>query len=193
MLVHVMRHGETEGGARYWGITDVALSKQGWQQMHAAVSGHAWDLIVSSPLRRCAAFAEVLAQKPGARLRYEADMREMCFGTWEGRSAAELIQTDAEPLRRFWFDPSVYTPPGGESAEELKRRVTTAWQRIVSDRGRTLVVTHGGPIRVLTAVQLGKPLSALLSLHVPHAALFAIPTSAERSAVQFYDASGLAK
>lgn len=37
MLAHVLRDGETEGGARYWGRTDVALSAEGWQQMRAAV------------------------------------------------------------------------------------------------------------------------------------------------------------
>ncbi|MFZ0006897.1 MAG: histidine phosphatase family protein, partial [Steroidobacteraceae bacterium] len=61
MLVHVLRHGETEGGARYWGRTDVALSARGWEQMRAAVAGHSWERIVSSPLQRCAAFAEALA------------------------------------------------------------------------------------------------------------------------------------
>jgi alpha-ribazole phosphatase len=65
MLVHLLRHGETDGGTRYWGRTDVALSSKGWQQMRTAVAGRAWDLIISSPLRRCAAFAEALAEKIG--------------------------------------------------------------------------------------------------------------------------------
>jgi alpha-ribazole phosphatase len=176
MLVHLLRHGETEGGARHWGGTDVALSARGWQQMRAAVAGRSWDLIVSSPLRRCAAFAETLARDLGVRCRCDADLREMSFGEWEGRSAAELMQTDAERLRLFWADPGVHIPPGGESLAQLHSRVMAAWQRIVRtpQDGRVLIVTHSGPIRLLRAAQSSVPLSALLSIDVPHGALISI-------------------
>ena len=176
MLVHLLRHGETEGGVRYWGGMDVALSSRGWLQMRTAVAGGSWDLIVSSPLRRCAAFAEALAQELGVPCRLEADLREMSFGRWEGYSTAELMQRDAERLRLFWFDPSVHTPPGGEPLGELQTRVMAVWQRLstASDCGRTLVVTHGGPIRVLRAVQSRTPLSALLTIDALHATLIGI-------------------
>jgi alpha-ribazole phosphatase len=111
MLVHLLRHGETEGGVRYWGGMDVALSSKGSLQMRTAVAGLAWDLIISSPLRRCADFAEALAQELGVPCRLEADLREMGFGTWEGYSTAELMHRDAERLRLFWSDPSAHTPP----------------------------------------------------------------------------------
>jgi alpha-ribazole phosphatase len=183
MLVHLLRHGETEGGARYCGGTDVALSWKGWQQMRGAVAGRAWDLIVSSPLRRCAAFAEALARELGVRCRYEAELREMSFGAWEGRSTAELMQTDAERLRFFWADPSAHTPPGGESLAQLHSRVMAAWRRIVTDRdsGRVLIVTHSGPIRLLRAAQSHTALSALLSIDVPHGALISIECLADGS------------
>jgi alpha-ribazole phosphatase len=183
MRVHLLRHGETEGGARHWGGTDVALSWKGWRQMRAAVAGRCWDLIVSSPLRRCAAFAEALAQELGVRCRYEADLREMSFGEWEGRSAAELMQTDAERLRCFWSDPGAHTPPGGESLVQLHSRVMTAWQRIVTaqEGERLLIVTHSGPIRLLRAAQSRTALSALLSIDVPHGALISIECLADGS------------
>jgi len=176
MLVHLLRHGETEGGVRYWGRTNVALSSRGWLQMRTAVAGGSWDLIVSSPLLRCAAFAEALAQERRVPCRLEADLREMCFGTWEGYSTAELMQRDAERLRLFWSDPRVHTPPGGEPLAELYTRVMAVWQRLstASDCGRLLIVTHGGPIRVLRAMQSRTPLSALLSIDVPHATLIGI-------------------
>lgn len=176
MRVHLLRHGETEGGARYWGGIDVALSSTGWRQMRSAVAGRSWDLIVSSPVRRCAAFADALAQELGVCCRKEANLREMTFGEWEGRSAEEVMQTDSERLRRFWSDPSAYTPPGGEPLVQLYSRVMAAWQRIVTDQdtGRVLIVTHSGPIRLLRAVQSGTPLSALLSIEVPHGALIGI-------------------
>jgi alpha-ribazole phosphatase len=176
MPVDLLRHGEPEGGARYWGTTDVALSARGWQQMRAAVAGRAWDLIVSSPLRRCAAVAGTLASELGAQCHYEPDLREMSFGDWNGRSAAELMVKDGERLRRFWSDPCTYGPPAGESLAELQRRVRAALQRIVIGAvgQRVLIVTHGGPIRLLLAAQSGTPLSALLSFDVPYAALIGI-------------------
>jgi alpha-ribazole phosphatase len=176
VLVHLLRHGEPQGGARHWGGTDVALSSKGWEQMRAAVVGRSWDLIVSSPLRRCAAFAAALARELRARCRMDVDLREMSFGTWEGRSAGELMQTDPERLRLFWSDPSVHTPPGGESLAELRSRVLAAWQGLVTDphSGRLLIVTHSGPIRLLRATQSCVPLSSLLSIEVPYAALIGI-------------------
>lgn len=182
-MLHLLRHGETERGARYWGCTDIALSATGWQQMRAAVSGFSWKLIVSSPLRRCAEFAKELASELGARCRFDEDLREMNFGEWEGRSAAELIQTDAERLRLFWSDPRAHTPPGGEPLGQFRSRVMAAWHRIVRDQGTegVLVITHGGPIRLLRAAQTGTPLSALLSIDVPHAALIAVECQREES------------
>ena len=181
ILIHLLRHGETEGGARYWGGIDVALSSEGWLQMRTAVAGRSWDLIISSPLRRCAAFAEALAQEVGLPCRLEADLREMSFGAWEGYSGAELMQRDAERLRLFWSDPSVHTAPGGESLAELHARVLAVWQRLSTapSYGRTLIVTHGGPIRVLRAVASRAALSALLSIDVPPAALIGIECQPE--------------
>ena len=191
MLLDLLRHGETEGGARYWGATDVALSWKGWRQMRAAVAGQSWDLIVSSPLRRCAAFAEALARELDVACRYEADLREMSFGEWDGRSASEILKMDAERLRNFWEDPSRHSPPRGESLEQLRSRVTAAWRRILTDREnrRVLLVTHAGPIRLLRAAQLGTQLSNLLSIEVPHGSLITIECLTDGSAAPVPGAS----
>ncbi len=182
MTIELLRHGQTEVQARYLGSTDIALSRNGWQQMRAAVAGRSWDLIVSSPLRRCADFASTLAHELRAGCRLDADWREMSFGEWEGCSAAEILASDGERLRRFWADPSQQSPPGGEPLSALRARVVAAWQRIVNEPGpdRVLVVTHGGPIRILRALQSRLASSALLGIDVPHAALLSIESPANR-------------
>ena len=43
-----------------------------------------------------------------------------------------------------------------------------------SATGRLLIVTHSGPIRLLRAAQSRTPLSSLLSIEVPYAALIAV-------------------
>jgi alpha-ribazole phosphatase len=184
MTVELLRHGQTQVRARYLGSTDVALSSTGWQQMRAAVAGRSWDLIVSSPLKRCAEFAAQLAHELGANCRLDADWREMSFGEWEGRSAAELLERDGERLRRFWANPAEQSAPGGEPLSALHARVVSAWRRIVDDPGfgPVLVVTHGGPMRVMRALQSGSASSALLSIDVPHAALWSIESPAGQHA-----------
>lgn len=176
--MHLLRHGETEGAGRYHGSTDIALSARGWQQMRQTTADLQWDLVISSPLQRCAAFAAELAQQRQLPYTIEGDLREVHFGAWEGRSATELMQTEPQLLRRFWEDPLTHTPPGGESLQDLQQRVLQAWRRIVARHAgtRVLIVTHGGPIRVLLAARAGMALSQLLSIDVPHAALESLDT-----------------
>jgi alpha-ribazole phosphatase len=181
-LLECLRHGETHGGARYCGSTDLELTARGWQQMRAATEGRVWDRIITSPLRRCADFALELADRLALPCARDADWREMHFGDWEGRSARELLQSDAGALERFWADPVAGAPPGAESLTQLRWRVLAAFERAIENsavRGnaqpeRILVVTHGGPIRVLHAAQSGLPLQSLLRLEVPHAALVTV-------------------
>ena len=63
-----------------------------------------------------------------------------------------------------------------KSLAQLHARVMAAWQRIVTAHKdeRVMIVTHGGPIRLLRAAQSGTALSALLSIDVPHGALIGI-------------------
>ena len=94
MSLHLdlLRHGETTGGSGFRGSTDDALTDKGWAQMHQALSDVAgWDLLISSPLQRCRMFAEQLAAARKVPLRIEADLRELHFGEWEGRNAAEIL------------------------------------------------------------------------------------------------------
>jgi alpha-ribazole phosphatase len=182
--IDLLRHGEVEGGSRYCGSTDVLLTAAGWDQMWTAVGNdRRWDLIVSSPLKRCAQFAEALAQRHSLELRLDERLREMHFGEWEGRDAAELMQTDAENLTRFWRDPGQYAPTGGESLTTLQSRVVAAWQDIVTAACAVLVVTHGGPIRAILCHLRGVSIDQSLQIDVPHASLWRTRAPGSRKAM----------
>ncbi len=180
----LLRHGETPGGSRFRGRLDDPLTERGWEQMWAAVGPGAgdgegfpvWDGIVTSPLARCADFARALSQRRGIPLRMDPRLAELDFGDWEGRTAAELMATEAEALGRFWADPVAHPPPGGEPLLAFQARVLAAWEELVrQDRGdRTLVISHGGVIRVILCQVLGYPLRRLLELEVGHASLTGI-------------------
>ncbi len=106
MIVDLLRHGETELGGGLRGSLDDALTELGWAQMRAAVvEGGPWTRIISSPLQRCARFAEELADQAGVPMQLEAGLQELHFGDWEGRSTAELMLTDEQGLGLFWADP----------------------------------------------------------------------------------------
>jgi alpha-ribazole phosphatase len=174
MTVHLelLRHGETELGGGLRGSIDDALTAAGWVQLRAAVAeAGPWDRLISSPLQRCARFAEELAVQHGLPLSLEPDLQELHFGAWEGRSAAELMQTNAVELGLFWSDPYGFTPPEGEPLLAFETRILSALQRLQARHAgeRLLLVTHAGVIRLLLARARGLPRNDLLQVAVGYA------------------------
>lgn len=172
VYLELLRHGETELGGGLRGSTDDALTATGWAQLRTAVAdGSRWDRLISSPLQRCARFAEELAAQHGVPLSLEPDLQELHFGAWEGRSTAELMKTSAEDLGRFWRDPYGFTPPEGEPLLAFEARILSVLQRLQARHAgeRLLLVTHGGVIRLLLARARGLPRNDLLQVAVGHA------------------------
>lgn len=175
VYLELLRHGETELGGGLRGSLDDALTDAGWAQLRTAVAdGSRWDRLISSPLQRCARFAEELAAQHCVPLSLEPDLQELHFGAWEGCSTADLMQTSADELGRFWNDPYAFTPPEGEPLLAFEARVLSALQRLqVRHAGeRLLLVTHGGVMRLLLARARGLPRNELLQVVVGHAERF---------------------
>lgn len=172
--IDLIRHGEPVGGNKYRGQIDDPLSDKGWAQMRAAVGEHRpWDAIVSSPLSRCAAFARELAARHGLPLSFDERLKEIGFGSWEGRTAAELLAEDPERLSRFWHDPITHIPPGAEPVAAFRDRIVMAWEALTEHHhgGHVLVVCHAGVIRMIVRHILETPLQHMFRLHVPNACL----------------------
>ncbi|MDK1396265.1 MULTISPECIES: alpha-ribazole phosphatase family protein [Pseudomonas] len=182
LYLDLLRHGETELGGGLRGSLDDALTATGWQQMREAVQGRGpWDRVLSSPLQRCARFAQELAEQLQLPLSLEPDLQELHFGAWEGQSAAALMETDADDLGRFWADPYAFTPPGGEPVELFSLRVLGAIERLYQACAgqRVLLVSHGGVMRLLLARARGLPRQQLLNVEVGHGALFRLQVASE--------------
>ena len=119
VYLELLRHGETELGGGLRGSLDDALTAAGWAQLRAAViEGGPWDRLISSPLQRCARFAEELAAQQSLPLSLEPDLQELHFGDWEGRSTAELMQTAADDLG-----------PSGPIPMPLPHQMANPWWR----------------------------------------------------------------
>jgi alpha-ribazole phosphatase len=173
-FIDLLRHGETLAGPRFCGSTDVALSERGWTQMWTAVQGAPrWDHIISSPLVRCAAFARLLSQRLALPCAFDERIREMHFGTWEGRTAAELMKKDPDALTRFWTNPARYTPPAAEPVIEFARRALSAWRDILANYAgrRILLITHAGVLRTIFCDLHQRPVKRLLEFDVPYGAM----------------------
>jgi alpha-ribazole phosphatase len=104
----------------------------------------------TSPLRRCRELAERIAEILAIPLTGDPRLKELNFGDWEGKSWHDVPPAD---LDRWTADPLGFKAPGGESGEELIARVTEFRARLTQD---CVVVSHGGPLRVLSALLRGE-------------------------------------
>ena len=173
----LLRHGDTPlSGQRYSGRGDPELTEHGLAQARAAgrrlskVDGVA--AVVSSPLRRARATAAAVADAVGAGLVLDDGLVETDFGRWDGLSFAEVRERWPAEHAAWLADPAT-APPGGESVNQVARRVRRVRDRLLAAYpGRTLVVvSHVTPIKLLLCSALGAPASALFRIHLDTASL----------------------
>lgn len=176
-----VRHGETSWNAekRIQGNIDVGLDETGQAQADAAgrwLARQAIDALYSSNLQRARQTAERIARQakrlanPLPILRPE--FRERRYGLFEGLTYEQARSRYPDVYALFERRvPEFVIPYGGESLEQLQRRVHAGLQRLVDDHpGQTIVVvTHGGVLDIVNRLVRGT------SLHQPRD--FAIPNA----------------
>jgi alpha-ribazole phosphatase/probable phosphoglycerate mutase len=184
-----MRHGEPVGGRRYRGQIDDPLSEKGWAQMRAAVGDTVpWTRIVSSPLLRCRAFAEMLTGAHGLPLALDDRLKEVAFGAWEGKSAAEIEQDAPGTLAQFKADPLNARPQGAESLTDFHVRVAAALDDLLAQYAgqHVLLVAHAGVMRMALAWALHIPLVHAYRIEVATASLTRLRFDAGRASLIFH-------
>lgn len=149
--VVLLRHGETTWSTqhRHTGRTDLPLTERGERQARAAAALLARlrlrDPMVRSSPRQRATRTAALAGLPEPVV--DADLAEWDYGDYEGRTTAEIRET--EPGWTIWTG----AVPGGESADQVRARA----DRVLSSAravlpGRDIVlVGHGHFSRALIA------------------------------------------
>ena len=173
-IIDVIRHGEPVGGRKYRGQIDDPLSAKGWAQMHAAVGDYAaWQQIVSSPLLRCAEFAQQLAQKHNIPLLFEPRLKEVGFGDWEGKTSAEITASDPSLVFNFKRDPIAFRLANAEPIADFYQRVSVVWDELVLQFAgqHVLIVAHAGVIRMLLVHVLGMSPKHAYRIEVASAAI----------------------
>ena len=154
----LVRHGETAmtRQGRYSGRGDVPLSDEGEAQAMAAggrVAGLSRDVtaVLSSPLRRCARTAELIAAEVGGvPVTVLDDLIECDFGAWEGLTFAEVQERWPREMQA-WLDSTSVAPPGGESFQTVAKRVRKALATVVRayPGGVVVLVSHVSPIKLI--------------------------------------------
>jgi glucosyl-3-phosphoglycerate phosphatase len=160
----LIRHAQSVWNAesRAQGWSDPPLSDLGEAQAAAlapALAGLNLALAVSSDLQRARRTATILSGPLGlGEPLVDARLRERELGWWTGHTGDETAAGWPEAVAA-WRAHELDRPPGGESSESVRRRVTAALVALAADyRGRggrpLLVVSHGG---VISALERGLP------------------------------------
>jgi broad specificity phosphatase PhoE len=152
----LVRHGETDWNRdnRFQGHADPPLNEAGREQARALADRLAQDdvdAVYSSPLRRAAETADILAGRLDVPLATVEALREIDVGEWSGLTRTEVEQRFPEAFAR-WLA-FAHGWEHGETYEQLGDRVLPALLELARrhDGGRVVVVTHGGPIRAVAA------------------------------------------
>lgn len=184
LQIDLLRHGETTLSHTLRGHLDDDLTEQGWLQMQSTIQQYIttpvdWDVIISSPLRRCRCFAEHLANQLGLPMRVNKHIKEMHFGDWEGIATQTIYKTAPELLDNFWQFPTQYHAPKGESLLQFKQRVMHGFDEIYVQMqqhnwNKALIVTHGGVIKLLTCLARQQNLDDLLTMPAELGKLYAL-------------------
>jgi probable phosphoglycerate mutase len=165
LTLHLVRHGDTAQSAEgyFAGDIDPPLTDRG-QQQALALGRLAPSLrlaqVYVSPKLRARQTAEPIVRAAGVPLVVEEGLREIAYGTWEGRKESEIRATDPEAYNAWSMDPALVSPPGGESAFAIAARALPVLVRARREHpsGNVLFVSHKATIRVIACALLGVPL-----------------------------------
>ncbi|HWL29872.1 MAG TPA: histidine phosphatase family protein [Burkholderiaceae bacterium] len=166
----LIRHGETQWNAdrRLQGQLDIPLSATGVMQatrlnayLRTPAFEPAVDVIVTSDLERARETARIAAGHLGIPLVPCPELRERCYGVYEGRDWAELKGKDTGVAVIDFSDPAQDVDQG-ESLADFDRRIQGAFAQLAARyRGKNvLAFSHGGVIDIVWRRLHGHPLSA---------------------------------
>jgi broad specificity phosphatase PhoE len=163
MEIVLARHGETEWSRdlRHTGRTDVPLTENGRAQagmLRRPLEGRTFERVLSSPLGRAVETCRLAGF--GDKAEVSDDLVEWDYGEYEGITTKEIRAE--RPGWYLWRDGC----PGGETVEDVGRRVDRVVEELDGLDGDAIVFAHGHVLRVLAArwLRLGPEAGALLKL-----------------------------
>ena len=160
--LYYVRHGLTDWNieGRLQGGHDVPLNDRGRAQaaqcadilrdLFARDGRAATDFhYVSSPLVRASETMDIVRKAlglPPDGYARDPRLREIAFGDWEGLTYLDVLRRDKHIVDQRESSKWLFRPPGGETYEEVARRVGEWYATLDRD---TVVTAHGGTARAL--------------------------------------------
>ena len=148
------------------------------------------DAIYSSDVSRTRKTAEIIAEGRGIGVRELFELRERNYGRWEGVTQEEWQATDPEGFAHWKRSPDTYTPPGGESLDEVLARTSRAAEHIKErhlNDDSIVVVGHGAALLVLAVHLLDLPLSYRNNFTLGNTSLSVLDVGTERTVIQLWN------
>lgn len=165
--VYLIRHGESEANMRdvFLGHCNMNLTLIGRKQASMTADYlknqvcHA-DVIYSSDLVRAYQTAKCTAERFNMPIIKDKNLREIDAGFWDNVKFEDLANEFADSYDIWCKNIGFARCDGGESVEELQRRVVSAVTNIAQKHkdGVVFLFTHATPIRVFAAHCLMKSL-----------------------------------
>jgi broad specificity phosphatase PhoE len=149
--IWLVRHGATAWTAtrQHTGRTDLPLDDDGMRQaaaLYKPLDRQRFSAAFTSPLVRARDTARIAGF---ADAEVVDDLREWDYGTYEGRTTAEI--REEIPGWSVWADPIV----DGESIDDVAVRAGRVLERVATYDGRVVLFAHAHVLRILTAGAVG--------------------------------------
>jgi len=160
MVLVVLRHGESEWNKlnKFTGITDVSLSINGRKEASEAgaiLQNCKFDAIFTSDLARTIETAAIVAQVQSSTVEpiRVVEFQERDYGDLTGKDKTELAELYGSGQVKEWRRSYFKGPPNGENLEQVKTRVSSAYDKLVQplieNNKNVLIVAHGNSLRAL--------------------------------------------
>jgi probable phosphoglycerate mutase len=150
----LIRHGETEWSAsgQHTSRTDLPLTPNGIRHAEGLarrLARERFAAVFSSPMLRASETCRIVGLDREAIV--TDDLREWDYGEYEGRTTDDIRADD--PEWTIW----TATIQGGETLEDVGRRVDRVIERALEVEGDVALFGHGHCLRILAARWIGLP------------------------------------
>lgn len=170
LTLHMVRHGNTAQSTEgiFSGDLDPPLLDSGQAQAERiarAAKKLGVSAIYCSPKLRTRMTVEPVARACALVPIIDEGLREISYGTWEGRSEEEIRRDDPEAFAAWRTDPALVSPPGGETAFAIAARALPVVLRARREhpKGHVMLISHKATVRVIVCALLGMPLGRFRS------------------------------
>ncbi|HTZ63466.1 MAG TPA: histidine phosphatase family protein [Solirubrobacteraceae bacterium] len=159
--VYMARHGQTAYNLerRFQGQLPVPLDETGRRQaaeLAERVDEHGFSALWCSTLQRARETAEVVAERLGMEIAYDARLAETDAGDWTDLLFSEVQAQAPELFAKFLAGDPSFAFPGGESFAQQEERVASALQDVEAGALPALVICHGMVIRAALSTRAGR-------------------------------------